>query len=152
WLMNARSFDALRLHGSFGRFELDGAVAMLRPKSQLSSGESVSGDYLTTFTFTTRLSEAFAMDLYLLYRHDGGIEGNVSRDRDIAAPGARSFGKIGAFGYTLEGTAQTGDDGGDRHLAYALSGDARYGFEGPHGPQVHAGFSVASGASPDGRL
>src|SRR5690606_20315581 len=150
WLMKARSFDALRMHGVFGRIELDAFGAMLRPMTTLSTGESASGDYLGALTLTARLAAAFAMDLYVLYRHDGRIEGNVARDRDIASPGVRLFGTAGGFGYTLEATAQAGDDAGASHLSYARSGYARNGLGGARRPAFHAGFAVASGAS--GRL
>lgn len=157
WQMAARSFDGLRLHLNHGKLDLDAFAAVLRPQTRyvytvpatMTQAQVWSrGDYLATFQATYTASPDFAMDAYVLYRHDSPLDTAPTRDRDIVSPGVRVIGKITpTFGYTAEGTIQGGRINDNAFFAYAASADLRYTPRSTLRPLLGAGFAYGTGSS-----
>lgn len=164
WSTTGRSFDALRTHLELGPTTLDligGVVRWVRGVSELD--ESVDppverstrseGDFLAALYFTWASLDAFGLDAFVLYRHDGPTEGDVDRERDIAAPGIRLFGQpLPGLNYELEGVFQAGRAAGARHLALAAAAELSYVIPVSIRPGFALGFSYASGGSGDDPL
>ncbi len=158
WLMGARSFDAVRLHGDFDRVHVDLFGAMNAPRATYTDpltmeSETSQGDYLGIAHLTWDASESSQLDTYVLYRHEGPRANALGRDNHIVAPGVRATGSVAeSLRYTVEGTFQVGDRAGQRHLAYAFSGDLGYRFGGASAPTLSAGFALGSGQSESGNV
>ncbi len=170
WTTSGRAFDALRLHASFGDSQLDILGAVTRwvatvtqedpddPTDSLS--DRSEGGYLAALYYTWAAIEAFRLEAYVLFRHDGGVDGNIDRQRNIASPGVRLHGQpVAGMSYELEFVFQAGnvsDDaftsGDDRHLALALAAELAYVVQVPFRPGFALGFSYASGGSGDDSL
>ncbi len=165
WTQPARSFDALRVHlgNADSPAELDMFGSILRDQQRFeivtmapdgtettSMGDS-NGDYLAGMEFSWRPVDFLTIQPYLIYRHDGPIADNPTRDRDIASPGLRITSPgIGGFFYTLDGTLQFGKVGTNNHFAYGFAGDVGYKIDSPARPAISAGVALASGGSSAG--
>lgn len=161
WSMNARAFDALRVHATFGNFELDAWGAMNTPPQTLEIQNAMTGnvtvnaegDFVGAMQASWHIGHAFGVDAYVLYRHDGPNVDQPARERNVIAPGLRVAGQpIAGLKYTAEGTLQTGEVANQEHLAFALSGELGYNFGGDWAPEVTAGGAYGSGDSPDGSV
>lgn len=163
WLMSARSFDAIRLHGFFGdKIELDLFGAMLA-RQQVIVDESVdppetftnNGSYLATTNLSVRHSEGLYLEAYVLYRHDRPRSvGTLGLENDIASPGIYLTGvPLQGLKYTGEFTIQGGRSANNTFFAFAVSGDLDYTFEKPSWkPTLNGGFAYATGASSNGKV
>lgn len=170
WSTSGRSFDALRLHVGFGSSQFDLLAAVTRWVATVSQEDPddptetltdrSEGGYLAAFYYTWAALEAFNLEAYVLYRHDGGVEGNIDRRRDICAPGLRLHGRpVSGLSYETELTVQAGNtsddafpDGDDTHLAVAAAAELAYVVQVPLRPGFALGFSYASSGSGDDRL
>lgn len=161
WLAVARSFDGMRLHGNFGKFQPDLFVSWNRAQREVAPGERSEGDFLGIAAFTTTLG-THVLEPYILFRHDGPTELAPGRQRDILHFGTRANGRHGALVYDLEGAVQTGrtrtDRGGAppadpaRHLAFAAIADLGWAIGTPAGLTLTLGGAYGSGASANGRV
>ncbi len=157
WQMAARSFDGLRLHHTRGKLQLDAFGAVLRPQTRyvytlpatMTQAQVWSkGDYLATFQASYVASPDFALDAYVLYRHDSPLDTAPTRDRDIVSPGVRVTGNLTpTFGYTAEGTIQGGRVYDNAFFAYAASADLRYTPRSTLRPLFGTGFAYGSGSA-----
>jgi hypothetical protein len=156
WGSAARSFDGLRLHGNLGQLDLDLLGAVVREIRQVPvagpvpSSVSSKGDYLAGAYATYLWMDALNLDAYVLYRHDSPTEGTARRNRNIASPGLRLFGKpMDGLTYKAEGTYQLGRANRADHTAYALTGETRYELSTALRPGLALGGSYATGADGD---
>lgn len=159
WLAVARSFDGMRLHGNFGKFQPDVFLSWNRAQREVAPGERSEGDFLGIAAFTTTLG-AHVLEPYILFRHDGPTELAPGRQRDILHFGTRANGRHGALVYDLEGAVQTGRTRTDRrapadpaqHLAFAAIADLGWAIGTPAGLTLTLGGAYGSGASGNGRV
>lgn len=156
WASQARAFDAVRLHGIFGKLQVDTMGAYLRSQGVLTTGEEVEGDFLATLYLTYTAGDWLKLEPYVLYRHDDAIEGDPSRKRNIAAPGVRASGTIEAFDYDVELVAQGGKTHiagvNDTHVAFAAATEVGYALGGTWKPALRAGGAYATGQSTNGKV
>jgi len=160
WSTAGRSFDALRVHLGFGPSSLDLIGAMARWVRRVTETDDTvdppeerstlsTGDELVALYFAWAALEAVRLDAYVLYRHDGATEGDVERERDIAAPGLRLHGAPAAgLTYEVEGVIQAGRAGGRRHLAFGAALEVAYVVQVPIRPGFALGGSYGSGGAP----
>jgi len=162
WLMAARSFDALRLHGFFlDKFEVDLFGSMLA-RQQSFVDDTVdppvlvenSGSYLATANLIYNNGTKLRIEAYVLYRHDrptATLPAPIKND--IVSPGVYLTGvPIDDLRYTGELTMQGGLQNDQRFFAFAASGDLDYTFAVSWKTTINGGFAYATGASQDGRL
>ncbi|MFW6197222.1 MAG: alginate export family protein [Myxococcota bacterium] len=168
WTSPARSFDAVRAHGRFGKLEVDAMGAYLGAQDVLVAGDdnlAVEGDYLGTLYLTYAIADWLELEPYVLYRHDEGFitedpvpgaPAIVDRVRNLASPGVRATGVVHNLDYDVELVFQTGRsavDGVDETLlAFAAVAEVGYGFEGSLGPALRVGGAYATGEDDDGKV
>ena len=162
WLMSARSFDALRLHGFFGdKVEVDAFGSMLA-RQQSFVDDTVDppvtvqnhGSYLAAVNAIYKHGAALRLEGYVLYRHDRPISALTTfLKNDIVSPGIYVTGvPVDGLKYTGELTFQGGKQANASFFAYAVSGDVEYTFDAKVKPTIYGGFAYASGASDDGKV
>ncbi|MCA9615278.1 MAG: alginate export family protein, partial [Myxococcales bacterium] len=162
WLAGARSFDGVRAHGDFGRFQPDVFVSWSRAQANVTdpggATHDTEGDFLGVLALTTRL-ETLTFEPYVLYRHVGPSGAAPTSQRDIVHFGARVNGKSGPWLYDVEAALQTGRVRSDRfdatgdataHLAGAAEVDVGYEIGGAAGLTLLVGGAYGTGASADG--
>jgi hypothetical protein len=162
WLMSARSFDALRLHGFFlDKLEVDLFGSMLARQQRfvddtVDPPELVenNGSYLAAANLIYDNGTKLRVEGYVLYRHDRPtVTLPVPVRNDIVSPGVYVTGvPIDGLRYTGELTMQGGRQNAQRFFAFAASGDLDYTFEVTWTPTINGGFAYATGASQDGKL
>jgi hypothetical protein len=160
WLMSARSFDSLRLHGFFlDKFEVDLVGAMLARQQNfvddtIDPPELVenNGSYLATANLIYNDGTKLRIEGYVLYRHDRPtVTLPIPVKNDIVSPGIYATGvPIDGLRYTGEFTMQGGLQNDQRFFAFAASGDLDYTFAVTWTPTINGGFAYATGASQDG--
>lgn len=164
WLAAARSFDGLRLHGDFGRFQPDVFLSWTRAQGAVTdtSGNTrdSEGDFLGVLALTTRL-ESLTVEPYVIYRHVAPNGAAPTSQRDVVHFGARVNGKTGPWIYELEAALQTGRVRDDRYgaigdanaiLAGAAIADVGYEIGGAAGLSLLLGGAYGTGASADGTI
>jgi hypothetical protein len=162
WLMSARSFDALRLHGFFlDKLEVDLFGSMLA-RQQSFVDDTVdppvsvqnNGSYLAAANLVYNNGTKLRIEGYVLYRHDRPtVTLPVPVKNDIVSPGVYvRGGPIDGLRYTGELTMQGGLQNDQRFFAFAASGDLDYTFAVKWKPTINGGFAYATGASQDGKL
>ncbi|MCB9602445.1 MAG: alginate export family protein [Sandaracinus sp.] len=162
WLAGARSFDGVRAHGEFGRFQPDVFVSWNRAQGSVTDTGGATrdseGDLLGVLALTTRL-ESLTLEPYVIYRHVGPSGAAPTGQRDIVHFGARVNGKSGPWIYDVEAALQTGRVRSDRfdamgnasaHLAGAAVADVGYEIGGAAGLTLLVGGAYGTGASADG--
>jgi hypothetical protein len=162
WLMGARSFDALRLHGFFGdKVEVDAFGAMLARQQNFTDDTVIPpatvqnhGSYLAAVNAIYKHSAAMRLEGYVLYRHDRpSVVLPLPVKNDIVSPGVYVTGvPVDGLKYTGELTFQGGKQNDLSFFAFAVSGDVQYTFEAKLKPTIYGGFAYASGASQDGKV
>jgi hypothetical protein len=156
WLMGARSFDALRLHGFFGdKVEVDAFGSMLARQQDFIVDDTVTppvteqnnGSYLAAINAIYKHSAKLRMEGYVLYRHDRPFAAVPLAPRnDIISPGVFVTGvPVDGLKYTGELTMQGGKQVGQAFFAFAVSGDVEYTFDAKWKPTLYGGFAYASG-------
>jgi len=162
WLMGARSFDALRLHGFFGdKVEGDAFGSMLASQQNFVDDTVAppvtvqnNGSYLAAVNAIYKHSAALRLEGYVLYRHDRpSVFLPLPVKNDIVSPGIYVTGlPADGLKYTGELTFQGGRQNDLSFFAFAVSGDVEYTFEAKLKPTIYGGFAYASGASQDGKV
>ena len=163
WLMSARSFDALRLHGFFGdKVEVDAFGSMLARQQNFVVDDTVvppvteqnNGSYLAAVNAIYKHSAKLRIEGYVLYRHDRPISATtLALKNDIVSPGIYVTGvPVDGLKYTGELTFQGGKQANQSFFAYAVSGDVEYTFDAKVKPTIYGGFAYGSGASQDGNV
>ena len=163
WLMAARSFDAVRLHGFINdKIELDLFGSMLTRQQAIVDDSfdppqtfTNNGSYLATTNLSVAHSESLYLEAYVLYRHDRPISvSTLGVQNDIASPGIFLTGvPIEGLKYTGEFTIQGGRSANAAFFAFAISGDLDYTFdEVSVKPTINGGFAYGTGASGNGRV
>ena len=163
WLMAARSFDGLRLHGFFGeKLELDIFGSMLSRQQNFVVDDTVeplqvetnNGSYLATANLSYAHSKGLYLEAYVLYRHDRPVSiDTLNLKNDIVSPGIYITGvPVAGLKYTGEFTIQGGRQSDESFFAFAVSGDLDYTFDVAWTPTINGGFAYATGAAQDGKV
>jgi hypothetical protein len=160
WLPTARSFDSIRMRGSYKKLSLDlfGAI-MARAQTftytdntMIPPGDvsvKTAGAQLVGGQFAYHAHEAFNLEVLGLYDRANEHPNNVTLDRDIGSLGGRLWGKpLKGFGYDLEGHGQFGQQNTLQHRAFAVQGTLSYVHAiGDYKPGLRGGVAVASGGT-----
>lgn len=156
---NGQSFDALRLHGTWGSVDADFFASVVSFQRDIGS-RNTEGDYLGGLALTWKASDAFTLEPYLLFRHDGPTESGAAdaplreRNRNIGAAALHLKGEVSIIKFDVEGVFQYGDEGdaGGEFLAFAAQGDGTVSLPLPLQPAVTVGASYGSAPSSDGKV
>ncbi len=158
WLPNARSFDALLVHGQAGRFSFDLFGALLQPPGVVSAPDSTdplapdltansAGAQLTGLVFGVGIHDTVNAELVGLYDSADARDGALAFKRGIFNTGLRLFGEpISGLDYDVEGDLQFGENQGHDHFAWAWAGRLDYLWRKTKvTPGGHIGYAMASG-------
>ncbi len=158
WMPNARSFDAIRMHGELDkRFYVDGMFAILAPVRTVTATPAdpmdppltakSAGTQLAGLMFGARVHEAFAAELLGLFIREDAKDEALNFDRKIASVGPHIWGKpVKGLSYDAEGHVQFGRFNGRQHLAWAAAANVQYVYDaGKVKPGVAVGYAIASG-------
>ena len=160
WMPNARSFDALRIHGQFGKFSLDVFGVMLQPPGVVTAPdpmdpsnppltEDSAGGQLAGGLFAAKVHKAFNGEVLGLYVREGAKNNALAFDRKIGNAGLHVFGEpVDGLTYDAEGNVQVGTFNTRDHFAWAWAGKVKYVYKKPKvKPGAHVGYAMASGES-----
>ncbi len=161
WSLTAQSFDALRMHGEYGKFSVDLLGAIVKPMGivtqeipdptdpdqSITEDARSTGTQLVGGTATGRFHEAVSVELTMLGQRESGQEGFIHFDRRIGNLGARVFGKPAkGLRYDVELNYQWGKNNRRDHSAWAAAATVAY-VHGNKGwkPGAHVTYAIASG-------
>ena len=125
WAPIARSFDALRLQGTAGRWRADAFVAMLAPPGTFTVGEpprsvQTRGDQLAAGLVSFAAHDAFNIEAMVMADIAAASMAAPTRDRRVYDFGGRLWGSpLGGLRYEAEGHGQAGRNEGLNHRAWA---------------------------------
>ena len=158
WLPGARSFNAVRLRGSYKMLSLDVFGALTgRAQTFTYTDDSVAppepvtvrtpGAQLVGGQFGLDAHQALKLEVIGLYDRAKQHPNNVTLDRYIGDVGGRVWGEpVKGFTYDLEGHGQFGQNNGLRHRAWAGAGTLAYTHAvGDFKPGIRGGVALASG-------
>lgn len=138
WMPNARSFDALALHGAYGNYSLDGFLAIMQPMGTVTEPDPTDptapdltadsqGAQLAGLWFGARPHKAINAEILGLVLRNDGQNGNINFERTLGNVGARLWGEpLDGLTYDAEANVQFGDNNGRDHLAWAWAADLQY--------------------------
>lgn len=144
-----RAFDAARVLGQFGAWNVDGFFA--RPvdedRGEFDDWEGVHGSYFWGLYATRAIRGEHGLDLYYLgvLRPDAEFAQGTG-DAKRHSVGARVFGEWAGWDYNFEGLAQWGRFDHDDIVAWTLASDTGFTFSGaPFSPRLAVKAGVISG-------
>lgn len=159
WAAPARSFDAVRLRGTAGRWGADMFLAVLAPPASFAIPDPTRpdlppdpvqsrGDQLAGGLISYAANEAFNIEAMTLADLADASMDAPTRDRQILDFGARIWGTpLEGLRYEAEGHGQTGHDNGVDHRAWAWVANIGYVHEGKRvKPGGKLSYAMASGS------
>jgi hypothetical protein len=162
WDPNARSFDALRVHGENKLFKVDAFLALLAPPRTFTIVDPVdpavtethrsTGSTVAAVQLAADLHQAFQPELYFLWDRARATPSDPSQERNVYSPGLRLSGDaVQGLEYDAEGYLQFGDVTGRDHFAWAFAAGVGYTYrQSELEPRARAGYSMASGEACEG--
>jgi len=153
WAPIARSFDALRLQGTAGRWRADAFVAMLAPPGTFTVGEppksvQTRGEQLAAGLVSFAAHDAFNIEAMVMADLAAASMAAPTRDRRVYDFGGRLWGSpLGGLRYEAEGHGQAGRNEGLNHRAWAWAANLSYTRESKRvKPGGKIGYAMASGS------
>ena len=160
WLPGARAFDAIMLHGEFGRFKLDVFGAMLQLPGTVNAPDpmdpvappltaNTAGNQLVGLVFGADIHKAINAEFVGLYDRADARNNALGFERNIVNTGLRVFGEpIDGLKYDAEGNLQFGNNQTRKHLAWAWVARVDYLYKKfKVKPGAHLSYAMASGES-----
>lgn len=152
WASAARSFDAIRARAVFGPLVVDSFVAITSmPRRVVSEGLATDseGNYVAALTLEWIDGPTLRLGMDCLYRHDGPLEADLGRRRDVGAFTLRADGDVEAIRYIVELIGEFGAQSNNQAiLAFAAIGELYARLS--QALKVGLGLTYGTGASPDG--